>query len=51
MAVGRWKRPNPNARNMDTARELVAMSYELVGLEKGVKTCKSCITNFSPFRE
>jgi retinol dehydrogenase-13 len=27
--------PNPNARNMDTARKLVDMSYELVGLENG----------------
>jgi retinol dehydrogenase-13 len=26
--------PNPNARNMDTARKLVDLSYELVGLEK-----------------
>ena len=26
--------PNPNANNMDTARKLVAMSYELVGLKK-----------------
>jgi retinol dehydrogenase-13 len=25
--------PNPNARNMDTARKLVDMSYELVGLK------------------
>jgi retinol dehydrogenase-13 len=25
--------PNPNARNMDTARKLVDLSYELVGLE------------------
>jgi retinol dehydrogenase-13 len=27
--------PNPNARNMDTARKLVDMSRELVGLERG----------------
>ena len=27
--------PNPNARNMDTARKLVDMSYDLVGLENG----------------
>ena len=26
--------PNPNARNMDTAKKLVALSYELVGLNK-----------------
>ncbi|MEO1254839.1 MAG: SDR family NAD(P)-dependent oxidoreductase [Bacteroidota bacterium] len=26
--------PNPNARNMDTARKLVDISYELVGLDK-----------------
>jgi retinol dehydrogenase-13 len=26
--------PNPNARDMDAARELVALSYELVGLHK-----------------
>jgi hypothetical protein len=26
--------PNPNARDMDTARKLVDLSYELVGLEK-----------------
>jgi retinol dehydrogenase-13 len=26
--------PNPNARNMDTARKLVDLSYELVGLDK-----------------
>jgi retinol dehydrogenase-13 len=26
--------PNPNARNMDTARELVNLSYDLVGLSK-----------------
>jgi retinol dehydrogenase-13 len=26
--------PNPNARNMDTARKLVDLSYDLVGLEK-----------------
>jgi hypothetical protein len=26
--------PNPNARDMDTARELVELSYELVGLKK-----------------
>ena len=25
--------PNPNARNMDTARKLVDLSYELVGLK------------------
>ncbi|WP_419932203.1 SDR family NAD(P)-dependent oxidoreductase [Candidatus Poriferisodalis sp.] len=25
--------PNPNARNMDTARQLVAVSYDLVGLD------------------
>ena len=31
---GGWpmKSPNPNARDMDTARKLVDMSYELVGL-------------------
>jgi retinol dehydrogenase-13 len=31
---GGWpmKSPNPNARNMDTARKLVELSYELVGL-------------------
>ena len=27
--------PNPNARNMDTARKLVKLSHELVGLENG----------------
>ncbi len=27
--------PNPNARNMDTARKLVDLSYELVGLKEG----------------
>jgi hypothetical protein len=26
--------PNPNANDMDTARKLVAKSYELVGLKK-----------------
>jgi hypothetical protein len=26
--------PNPNARNMETARKLVNLSYELVGLRK-----------------
>ena len=32
---GGWpmKSPNPNARNMDTARKLVDLSYELVGLK------------------
>jgi len=30
------KTPNPNARDMETARQLVAKSYELVGLEKPV---------------
>jgi retinol dehydrogenase-13 len=32
---GGWpmKSPNPNARNMDIARKLVELSYELVGLE------------------
>jgi hypothetical protein len=25
--------PNPNARDMDTAKKLVEMSYELVGFE------------------
>ncbi len=32
---GGWpmESPNPNAKNMDTARELVAMSYGLVGLK------------------
>ena len=31
---GGWplETPNPNAKNMDTARKLVAMSYEMVGL-------------------
>ena len=34
---GGWpmETPNPNARDMDTARKLVAMSYGLVGLKKG----------------
>jgi len=34
---GGWplETPNPNAKNMDTARKLVDKSYELVGLEKG----------------
>jgi retinol dehydrogenase-13 len=27
--------PNPNARNMDTARKMVDLSYELVGLKNG----------------
>jgi retinol dehydrogenase-13 len=31
--------PNPNARNMDTARKLVDLSYELVGL-KGENNAK-----------
>jgi retinol dehydrogenase-13 len=33
---GGWplKSPNPNASDMDTARKLVAKSYELVGLKK-----------------
>lgn len=33
---GGWplESPNPNAKNMDTARKLVEMSYELVGLQK-----------------
>ena len=26
--------PNPNAKNIDTARRLVAISYDLVGLDK-----------------
>ncbi len=32
---GGWpmETPNPNAKNMDTARQLVAMSYDLVGLD------------------
>lgn len=32
---GGWpmETPNPNAKNMDTARQHVAMSYDLVGLE------------------
>ena len=34
--VGGWpmETPNPNANNIDTARRLVAMSYDLVGLDK-----------------
>lgn len=34
---GGWpmETPNPNAKNMDTARKLIAKSYELVGLETG----------------
>ena len=34
--AGGWpmETPNPNAKNMDTARRLVAMSYDLVGLDK-----------------
>ncbi|WP_420640703.1 SDR family NAD(P)-dependent oxidoreductase [Candidatus Leptofilum sp.] len=33
---GGWpmESPNPNAKNMDTARKLVDMSYEMVGLSK-----------------
>jgi retinol dehydrogenase-13 len=33
---GGWpmETPNPNARNMDTARKLVNMTYDLVGLKK-----------------
>jgi light-dependent protochlorophyllide reductase len=33
---GGWpmETPNPNARDMDTARKLVAMTYEMVGLKK-----------------
>ena len=33
---GGWpmESPNPNAKNMDTARKLVAMSYDLVGLKQ-----------------
>ena len=33
--AGGWpmESPNPNAKNMDTARKLVEMSYELVGLK------------------
>ena len=32
---GDWpmETPNPHARNMDTAKKLVALSYELVGLD------------------
>jgi len=30
--------PNPNAKNMDTARRLVDLSYELVNLPKPVDT-------------
>jgi retinol dehydrogenase-13 len=35
---GGWplESPNPNAKNMDTARKLVDVSYELVGLEEQV---------------
>jgi len=34
--AGGWpmETPNPNADNIDTARQLVAMSYDLVGLDK-----------------
>ena len=34
--AGGWpmETPNPNANDMDTARQLVAMSYDLVGLDK-----------------
>ena len=34
--AGGWpmETPNPNANNIDTARQLVAMSYDLVGLAK-----------------
>ena len=34
--AGGWpmETPNPNANNMDTARRLVAISYNLVGLDK-----------------
>ena len=34
--AGGWpmETPNPNAKNMDTARRLVATSYDLVGLDK-----------------
>lgn len=37
---GGWpmKSPNPNARDMDTAKKLVEMSYGLVGLQKSVQT-------------
>ena len=33
---GGWpmKSPNPNARDMNTAKKLVNMSYDLVGLNK-----------------
>ena len=33
---GGWpmESPNPNAKNMDAAKKLVNMSYELVGLNK-----------------
>ena len=33
---GGWpmESPNPNAKNMETARQLVAMSYDMVGLSK-----------------
>ena len=34
--AGGWpmETPNPNAKNLDTARQLVALSYDLVGLAK-----------------
>ena len=34
--AGGWpmQTPNPNAKNIDTARRLVAISYDLVGLDK-----------------
>ena len=34
--AGGWpmETPNPNAKNLDTARQLVAISYDLVGLDK-----------------
>jgi len=37
---GGWpmESPNPNAKNMDTARRLVDLSYELVNLPKPVDT-------------
>ena len=36
---GGWplETPNPNARNMETARKLVDLSYEMVGMETSEK--------------
>jgi retinol dehydrogenase-13 len=37
--------PNPNAKDMDTAKKLVELSYELVGLNESAQELTQVIFN------